>query len=128
MGHDIIVSNVKGFFDDKVMKKINIVDFYNIVKENVKCDGKYCNMEILNDEVKDICLYKNGEWCNLFNDITGYDYKKERAVRVKECIKYFPKIEIEKKFGGWYLCPDCSIPVANGCICKTCGRFNKKNR
>ena len=52
----------------------------NVIKKNVSFDGIYCNEN---------CIYKNYEWCNLFNEVTGYNWKKEIAKRITKRIKFF---------------------------------------
>ena len=60
----------------------------DIIKENVVFKGIYCS---------ELCIYKNFEWCNLFNEETGYNWKKEKAKRLPICIKYFGKNRIKNE-------------------------------
>ena len=65
------------------MKKKLLID---IIKENVCYKGIYCEVR-----GKNICIYKNYSWCNLFNEETGYNWKTDKPKRLPVCIKYFGK-------------------------------------
>ena len=66
------------------MKQKSLLDF---IKEGVDYNGIYCD---------EMCAYKNYEWCNLFTQDTGYNYRKDLPKRCKLCIKYLGKKPIKE--------------------------------
>ncbi len=51
------------------------------IEIHIDTDGIYCG---------EICLYKNYIWCKLVDEKTGYNFRLEKAKRVKKCLKFFP--------------------------------------
>ena len=50
------------------------------IEEGVAFDGIFCESQ---------CRYKSFEYCALFAEKTGYNFKLDRAKRTKKCKYYF---------------------------------------